>query len=90
MFGLNTMIRSVATGVAASVDSASRTFVGTLAIAEEAIERRSTEFARASRTAQYEMELTKDLEESARALGHKSVEDGVNHVNNVKALLLSK
>lgn len=90
MFGINNAIRSVATGISVSVDSAARTAVGGLSMLEEAVKRRSTEFAIATRTAQYELEITKDLEEASKSLGHKDLAEGIAHVNNVKALLLNK
>lgn len=75
MFGLNTAIRSVATGVAASVDSASRTFVGSLTLVETAVTRRLDEKVQKARTLQLHAEIYKDVQETAKSTGFQSVDE---------------
>lgn len=75
MFGLNTAVRSIATGVASSVDSASRTFVGSLAIVETAVTRRLDEKVQKAKTLQLRAEIYKDVQETAKSTGFSSVDE---------------
>lgn len=75
MFGLNTMVRSVATGVASSVDSASRTVVGSLALVETAVTRRLDEQVQKAKTLQLRAEIYKDVQETAKSTGFQSVDE---------------
>lgn len=81
MFGLNTMVRSVATGVASSVDSASRTVVGSLALVETAVTRRLDEKVQKAKTLQLRAEIYKDVQETAKSTGFQSVDDMKNKVS---------
>ncbi len=81
MFGLNTMVRSVATGVASSVDSASRTVVGSLALVETAVTRRLDEKVQKAKTLQLRAEIYKDVQETAKSTGFTSVDDMKNKVS---------
>lgn len=87
MFGLNTAVRSLATGVASSVDSASRTFVGTLALAEKAIERRLDSDVQNSKTVQLRLEAVKDMKETAKAVGHNDLATAINEAEDIFALI---
>nr|DAT94268.1 MAG TPA: hypothetical protein [Caudoviricetes sp.]DAX34550.1 MAG TPA: hypothetical protein [Caudoviricetes sp.] len=82
MFGLNTAIRSVATGVAASVDSASRTFVGSLTLVETAVTRRLDEKVQKAKTLQLHAEIYKDVQETAKSTGFTSVEEMKDKVSS--------
>ena len=82
MFGLNTMVRSVATGVASSVDSASRTVVGSLALVETAVTRRLDEQVQKAKTLQLRAEIYKDVQETAKSIGFKSVDEMKKEVSN--------
>ena len=75
MFGINTMIRSVATGVAASVDSLSRTTVGSLSLVETAVTRRLDEKVQKAKTLQLRAEIYKDVQDTAKSTGFTSVNE---------------
>ena len=87
MFGINTMVRSVATGVAASVDSISRTAVGSLALVEKAVERRLDSDYQEIKGASLKMEALKDVTETAKSCGFSSVEEGVDAYSTLVAKL---
>lgn len=82
MFGLNTAVRSIATGVASSVDSASRTFVGSLAIVETAVTRRLDEKVQKAKTLQLRAEIYKDVQETAKSVGFASVNEMKKEVSD--------
>lgn len=87
MFGLNTAVRSLATGVASSVDSLARTTVGSLALVEKAVERRLDSDYQKIKGASLKMEALKDVQETAKSCGFTSVEAGVEAYNSLIAKL---
>lgn len=82
MFGLNTAVRSIATGISSSVDSASRTVVGSLALVETAVTRRLDEKVQKAKTLQLRAEVYKDVQETAKSTGFTSVDEMKQEVNN--------
>lgn len=82
MFGLNTAVRSIATGVSSSVDSASRTIVGSLALVETAVTRRLDEKVQKAKTLQLRAEVYKDVQETAKSTGFTSVDEMKAEVTN--------
>lgn len=75
MFGLNTAVRSIATGISSSVDSLSRTTVGSLALVETAVTRRLDEKVQKAKTLQLHAEIYKDVQETAKSTGFSSVDE---------------
>lgn len=87
MFGLNTAVRSIATGISSSVDSVARTTVGSLALVEMAVQRRLDKDHQELKGAALKMETLKDVSETAKSCGFTSVEEGIDAYNALIAKL---
>lgn len=87
MFGLNNAIRSIATGTASSVDSLARTTVGSLALVEQSVTRRLDENYQKRKTLALNMESIKDLKETAKSCGYNTLEEAIDEIERIDALL---
>lgn len=87
MFGINTAIRSLATGASASIDSTARTIVGSLALVEQAVERRLDPKYQARKNLALNLESIKDLQETAKSCGFNTIEEGIEAINKIDELL---
>ncbi len=90
MFGINNAIRSVATGIATSVDSTARTAVGGLALIELAVNRRLDSDYQNTKTESLRLEAIKDLKETAKSVGHSDVLSAIKEADEIFAAIRRK